>query len=218
MKREKLDLSYLHNLDSKNLADPQRNTPMAKRATFVLFALFLFSFHKYTPYSSDKITDDSILHNIFKLYFFISNQVFGIVHEGGHGVCYILNCPLFMTALNGTIFQILFPASTGYYYYKKGNILAANIGIFFTGFTMHYTAWYISTSHQGAIVPASKSFLGKDGYHDFNYILDTLNILPYDNTIAGIVRFIAYLLMFYAVVRLYLIAFVIGEKQDRKNR
>ncbi|SFV62445.1 hypothetical protein MNB_SV-6-1180 [hydrothermal vent metagenome] len=184
---------------------------MAKRATFVVFAIFLFSFHKYAPYPPKYIVERSTIQSIFDLYYFISNQVFGIVHEGGHGVCYILPCPRFLTAINGTIFQLLFPAGIGYYYYRRDNLLAANIGIFFTGFTMHYTAWYISTSHEGAIVPASKSFLGKDGYHDFHYILDTLGVLPYDGMIAGIVRFISYLLMLYAIGRLYWIAFVAGE-------
>jgi len=218
MRSKKQNLSYLRDLTEEKPVDPQSNTPMAKKAVFVIFALFLFSFHHYAPYPPRYITDKSLIQSIFDLYFFISNQVFGIVHESGHGVCYILPCPQFVTVLNGTLFQLLFPAGIGYYYYRRGNVLAANIGIFFTGFTMHNTAWYISTSHEGAILPANKSFLGVDAYHDFYYILNTLGVLQYDGMIASIVRFVAYALMFYAVGRFYWIAFVAGEPKGGENR
>lgn len=218
MQRKKQDLSYLRDLTDDKPVDEQKNTPMAKKAVFVVFALFLFSFHKYAPYTTAYVTEKSAMQSIFDMYFFVSNQVFGIVHEGGHGICYLFSCPEFVTAINGTIFQLLFPAGIGYYYYRQGNVLAANIGLFFTGFTLHYTAWYISTAHEGAFLPANKSFLGVDGNHDFHYILSTLGVLQYDGMIARIVKSISYALMLYAVGRFYWISFVAGEEKKSKSR
>jgi hypothetical protein len=207
------DLSYLSDLLTKEENSPKGVTPMAKKALFVIFALVLILFPKYTPYTSNPTQDASLLKDIFNFYFFISNQTFGIVHEGGHGVCYLLHCPKFITALNGTVFQILFPLGIGYYYLRAKNLVAWSVGLFFTGFTMHNTAWYISTAHEGPILPAAKSFLGVDAYHDFYYILDTLGILAYDGAVAMAVRIVAYGLMVWSVWRLYALAFFTHDTQ-----
>ena len=178
----------------------------AKRVIFLIFFIFLILFPKYTPYDNIQTDNQSIINLIFNLYFFISNQTLGIVHEGGHGVCYILNCPKFFTALNGTIFQVLFPLGIGYYYKQLSNNIGWYIGIFFTGFSLHYTAWYISTAHKSLFISASQSFLGQDGYHDFNYILSTIGLLNYDNVISIVVKFIAYGLMIFSVYKLFISA------------
>jgi len=210
MKRNRDDFSYLFKKEEEHNGEA---SPLAKKSIFVIFALFLLLFSKYAPYGNPPVHDPSFLQNIFNLYFFVSNQTFGIVHEGGHGICYILPCPQFLTVLNGTIFQIGFPLGVAYYYRRKLNFLAMWIGIYFAGFTMHNTAWYISTAHEGAILPAHKSFLGVDAYHDFYYILNTLGLLNYDGTIAWIVRLIAYGLMLYSVWRLFLLAF--NEEEEK---
>jgi len=181
---------------------------LTKRVTFVIFFLFLFLFSKYTPYGATQLNDNSAIKNIFNLYFFISNQTLGMVHESGHGICYIFNCPKFITALNGTIFQIIFPLGVGYYYKKQFNYIGWYIGLFFTGLSSHYTAWYISTAHKSAFVSASESFLGQDSYHDFNYILNTLGLLSYDNSISILVKMTAYGLMIFSVWKMFTLAFL----------
>ncbi|MBT8347988.1 MAG: hypothetical protein HKP62_00900, partial [Sulfurovum sp.] len=144
---------------------------LAKRVTLVIFVLFLLLFPHYAPWEPSYRQNDSLTQQIFTLYFFVANQTLGIVHESGHGVCYIFPCPEFLTMANGTIFQLLFPGLIGYYYYRKGNLFAALIALFFVGFSLQYTAWYLSTAHEGLILPAHKSFLGVDAIHDFNYML-----------------------------------------------
>lgn len=185
-----------------------------QKVLFVIFFMFLILFSKYTPYDNATSNDGSTMQMIFNLYFFISNQTFGIVHEGGHGVCYLFNCPQFITTLNGTVFQLPFPLGIGYYYKRQLNIIGWYIGLFFTGFTLHYTAWYISTAHQGLHISASQSFLGQEGYHDFNYMLDAMGLLAYDNGISIAVKLIAYGVMIYAVWRMFFLAFL----QTRSNR
>ena len=187
---------------------------LAKRVTLGIFVLFLLLFPHYAPWEPSYQKSDSLLQMVFTLYFFVANQTLGIVHEGGHGVCYILHCPEFITMANGTLFQLLFPALIGYYYYKKGNRFAVYIALFFVGFSLQYTAWYISTAHEGLILPAHKSFLGVDAIHDFNYMLSKIGLLAYESVIAGFARFVAYLIMLISVIGMFFNAF----QNDKKKR
>ena len=177
------------------------------RQKLLLHLFFLLLFMQYSPFVAQYGQKDTLSQAIFQLYFFIINQTLGIVHEAGHGVCYILPCPKFMMVINGTLFQIAFPLGIAYYYKKTKQYFSMLISLFFTGFSLQYTAWYISTAHEGAFVPASESFLGVDGYHDFNYILNVLGLLPYDSVISLFVKVCAYLLMFYAVGKMFIRAF-----------
>jgi hypothetical protein len=210
------DFSYLFEKKEERKSD--EISPLVMKSVFFIFTLFLLVFPHYAPYGNPPVRDPSLLQSIFNLYFFISSQTFGIVHEGGHGVCYILPCPEFLTVINGTIFQIMFPLGIAYYYKKRNNYLVMWIGVYFAGFTMHNTAWYISTAHEGAILPAHKSFLGVDAYHDFHYILNTLGVLEYDGLIASFVRVIAYGLMFVAVWNIYLLAFGSQKSEQKSSR
>jgi hypothetical protein len=191
---------------------------LAKRVTLVIFVVFLLLFPHYAPWEPDYQKSDSVLQMIFTLYFFVANQTLGIVHEGGHGVCYILPCSEFLTMANGTIFQLLFPGLITYYYYKKGNLFAAMIAFFFVGFSLQYTAWYLSTAHEGLILPAHKSFLGVDAIHDFNYMLSVMGLLAYESLIAGLTRFVAYLIMIASVIGMFFGAFPNDKKKVLKRR
>ncbi|MDR0467517.1 MAG: hypothetical protein LBG67_01550, partial [Campylobacteraceae bacterium] len=122
-----------------------------------------------------------------------------------HGVCYLLPfVPEFLTALMGTVFQIGTPLLMAFYYKRRDNIFGFYAGLFFVGFATIYTAWYISTANEGLFLPASKSFLGIDGKHDFNYILDTLGVLRFNSFISWIVKIIAHFLMIYACFKMFL--------------
>ena len=191
---------------------------VAKRVTLGIFVLFLLLFPHYAPWEPSYTQSDTLIQKIFTLYFFVANQTLGIVHEGGHGVCYILPCPEFFTMANGTIFQLLFPGLIAYYYYRKGNVFAAMIALFFVGFSLQYTAWYLSTAHEGLILPAHKSFLGVDAIHDFNYMLSTMGLLAYESLIAGITRFIAYMIMLAAVIGMFFKAFPNKDKSRKIKR
>jgi len=184
-----------------------KTTPLAKKATALIFLLFLFLYSQYAPWSGVNSGAHSWLQQIFTLYFFIANQTLGIVHEAGHGICYILHCPEFITAANGTAFQLLFPALIGYYYKRRGQLFGALIGLFFLGFSLQYTAWYISTSQEGLYISAAKSFLGVDGYHDFNFLLTKMHLLDYHSLISGFTKFIATVIMMVATFWMLLDAF-----------
>ena len=206
MKKNKF--SHLFPKDIKEKAKHEYlPTKNAKKVVLVLFTLFLFLYIEYKPYANTSHHITSITEYLFTIYQFIINQTLGIVHEGGHGVCYILPCPQFVMVLNGTLFQWLFPLGIAYYYKRRGNQIVFYIGLFILGISMDYTAWYMSTAHEGLHLPAHKSFLGVDALHDFNYIFSTLGVLAYESLISGVTRVIAYLLMIGSVIAMFFEAF-----------
>jgi hypothetical protein len=185
----------------------------ARKTLAVIFVISLFLFIKYRPYDQSSLIATSTYQQIFFLYFFITNQTLGIIHEAGHGVCYILPCPEFFMVLNGTLFQLFLPLGIGYYYKRRKLIFPWLIALFFTGLSLQYTAWYISTAQQGAYISAANSFLGVDAIHDFNYILSHLHILKYNSQIAFILKLFSYLLMIFVVIKMVFIAFVFDSKR-----
>ncbi len=201
-----------NNGDEEDNESSSPSRTVAKKVTLGLFVVFLLLFPHYAPWEPSYVQSDTLTQKIFTLYFFIANQTLGIVHEAGHGICYILHCPEFITMANGTIFQLLFPWLIAYYYYRKGNLFAAMIAFFFFGFSLQYTAWYLSTAHEGRILPAHKSFLGVDAIHDFNYMLSVMGLLAYKSLIAGLTRFVGYLIMLAAVIGMFFDAFPNNKK------
>jgi hypothetical protein len=199
--------SFSHLFPEKKAAKDLLPSKNVKRMVLLLFIFFLFLYIEYKPYSNTPHHISSITEYLFSIYQFIINQTLGIVHEGGHGICYILPCPQFMMVMMGTLFQWLFPLGIAYYYKRRGNLTAFYIGLFILGISMDYTAWYMSTAHEGALLPAHKSFLGVDALHDFHYIFSTLGVLAYDSLISGITRTIGYLLMISSVIGMFFDAF-----------
>ncbi|MBN2824367.1 MAG: hypothetical protein JXQ76_03505, partial [Campylobacterales bacterium] len=78
MKNNRKDFSYLFKKDEEESVDNGISN-WASKTVFILFALFLVLFAKYAPYGNPPTDNPSLLQNIFNLYFFISNQTFGIV-------------------------------------------------------------------------------------------------------------------------------------------
>ncbi len=185
------------------------NSILAKKVLFFVLLAFFIGLITFKPYENNFDVNQSTFSFLFYLYFFVINQTLGIVHEGGHGICYMIACPEFFSILNGTLFQLAFPFGVGFYYLKKGNKILWFTGLFFLGISLKYTAWYISTSRQtGLIVSAQNSFLGVDGYHDFYYMLDKIGLLNYDTIIGGLVELISILLLLYSLFMIFLRAFM----------
>jgi len=182
-----------------------------KRTITAILLLFFVLFPHCSSYLGHSGIIDRWYKFVFYIIHFIANQTLGIVHEAGHGVCYLIPCPEVLTAAMGTVFQWLFPAGIAWYYWKKKEYFGAFIALFFLGFSMQYTAWYMHSAHEGHFVPASKSFLGVDGYHDFNTIFSYLHLLNYDWLVSGIVRLIAYIIMLISLIAMMYKAFSTQE-------
>jgi hypothetical protein len=151
---------------------------------------------------------------LFVLYQFAINQTIGIVHEAGHGICYLLPCPTFVMILNGTLFQWFFPLGVAYYYKRRGNRMAYLAGLFIFGISLDYSAWYMSTAPQSAIVPAAKSFLGMGGLHDFHYMFKTLGVLGYASLISGVTKAVSVTIMIGSTIGMFLDAYANSNKKN----
>lgn len=132
-----------------------------------------------------------------------------IVHESGHGVCYIFHCPQFFSALNGTIFQLALPLFFIYYYFKRENSVLVGLGFIWLAQNLIYVAWYMSYSQTPNLYPF---FLGGDAIHDFWYIFSQLGVLEYDWLISGFVRVVAVIMLLSAYFYLVFIAFMKSSK------
>ena len=209
---------FTHLFPSNHASDQNTPTPTAKRVLFWSVLVFFLLYLKYRPYEQPAHIISGLFEYIFTLYYFVINQTIGIVHEAGHGVCYLLPCPTFVMVLNGTLFQWLFPLGTAWYYKKHNNMTGWWLGLFVLGISMDYTAWYISTALESAYVPAAKSFLGIDGLHDFHYILKTLGLLAYSGAIAMAVKLLSLIVMFRSVLGLFGIAYERDKTELRRRR
>ncbi len=133
-----------------------------------------------------------------------------IVHESGHGICYILNCPQFIMALNGTLFQLLLPLIFMAYYYRREQKLLVGLGGIWLAQNLVYVSWYMSYSQTPNRYPF---FLGGNAIHDFWYIFSELGVLEYDWLISGFVRVVAVLLLMLSYMYLLYIAFLKNEQR-----
>ena len=122
----------------------QETSHATRKVVFAFLAIFYILFLTYEPYSyANKHIEIGSLEYLFFLFFWIFNQILSMVHEAGHGICYILPfCPDIVTSSMGTIFQIGLPSLIAIYYKKRDNVLGYYIALFFVGFTTTYTAWY----------------------------------------------------------------------------
>ncbi len=191
-------------------------TPAVRKSVMAILLFFFLLFPHYSSFVASDETfraGNSLLSYAFTLIHFVATQALGIVHEAGHGICYLFPCPQGITAAMGTVFQWLFPAGIAWYFWHRGGRFAAAVALFFLGFSMQYTAWYISTAHEGLFLPASRSFLGVDGYHDFNYLFSLAGWVRHDGMISGIVRFLAYTIMLMALIGMILESFLSVPKR-----
>ena len=181
----------------------------------IAFVFFIYIFIMYLVNSPYKLGEENRyqLSGLYHWFIFIANQTLGIVHEAGHGVCYITISNQFITAAMGTIFQIAAPYLFYHYYKKRTKVFLANIGLFFVGISMQYSAWYMSTAEETKIIPASKSFLGQEGYHDFHVIFDTIGILPLSYGLGITVMILAYIIMLKSIFNMYNVSFSKGQSQ-----
>jgi len=148
------------------------------------------------------------LHNLF-------TSANLIVHESGHGVCYLLSCPQFITSLNGTLFQLALPIIVIFYYRKRFNTLGVGLGFMWLAQNLIYVAWYMSYAQTPNKYPF---FLGGAATHDFWYMFSQLGVLEYDWLIAGLVRVIAVLMLLSSYFYLLYSAYFSNTKPIRKGK
>ncbi len=190
---------------------------LAVRIGLLLLMPYIIWLSKYSDTYVSSIHGKSIQFNFDGVMLSFHNLINGanmIVHEAGHGVCYLLSCPQFFTALNGTLFQLALPLIFIYYYYKRGNKLLSGLGSLWLAQNLIYVSWYMSYAQTPNLYPF---FLGGSAIHDFWYIFSQLGVLEYDSLISGFVRVIAVILLLGTYIYLLYISFLKNSRRSKRK-
>ena len=189
---------------------------LAVKVGLLLLMPYVFWLSKYSDSYVETVHNKPIHFNLDGVLLSFHNLINGanmIVHEAGHGVCYILSCPPFMTFLNGTLFQLLLPVIFVWYYKKHKQVLGVGLGLMWLAQNLIYVAWYMSYAQTPNKYPF---FLGGAATHDFWYMFSHLGVLEYDWLIAGIVRAVAVVLLLGSYMYLLYITFLKNNKPAKK--
>jgi len=186
---------------------PTRPSDLGVRIGLLLLMPYIFWLSKYNESYVASIHRKAIHFNFDGVMLSFHNLINGanmIVHEAGHGICYLLPCPQFLTSLNGTLFQLALPIIFIYYYYRRDNNILAGLGSIWLAQNLVYVSWYMSYSQTPNLYPF---FLGGSAIHDFWYIFSQLGVLEYDWLISGFVRSVAVILLLGSYIYLLYISF-----------
>lgn len=105
-----------------------------------------------------------------------------VIHEAGH----LIFSPFgeFMMIAGGSFFQVIMPALfVGYFSYNSKYYSAALV-LFWVGESILNVSVYAGDS----LALQLPLLGGQDSFHDWNYLLSTLNLLPATAKIAGAIR------------------------------
>jgi hypothetical protein len=105
-----------------------------------------------------------------------------VIHEAGH----LIFSPFgeFMMIAGGSLFQVIMPALfVGYFWYNRKYYSAALV-LFWVGQSILNVSVYAGDS----LALQLPLLGGQDSVHDWNYLLNSLNLLPATAKIAGAIR------------------------------
>jgi hypothetical protein len=114
------------------------------------------------------------------------------IHETGH----IVFSPFgeFVTALGGTLFQLIVPAVFVGYFLRRRDRFAASVALWWVAENLWNIAVYVADAQ------AQELPLVGGGEHDWAFILAELDVLQQDARIAAMVRFAGTVLFVIAIV------------------
>jgi hypothetical protein len=100
-----------------------------------------------------------------------------LIHEGGHGIFRIFGS--FIYTLGGSLMQILMGLLFIYYFYSNNKKLGVQISFVYLGENL------LNISKYAADAQAQRLPLlgGNKVYHDWNFLLNKMNILEYDQAV-----------------------------------
>ncbi len=142
----------------------------------------------------------------YGLYYIVTPDHYGLVdsldlaiHETGH----LVFSPFgeFITALGGTLLQLIFPCAFVWYFQRRGDRYGAGVGLWW----LAQSCWNVATYVMDA--QAQELPLVGGGEHDWTYLLGELGWLEKDQQVgfairlAGIILFIVAMLRCFAAAR-----------------
>jgi len=214
---EKMSVDEMLDFSEKKSKRVDKATDLGTRIGILLLFPYVIWLSKYSATYVASIHNRPISFNFDGMMLMFHNLLMNgnmIVHESGHGICYLLPCPQFLTALNGTLFQLALPLIFIYYYYKRHNDLAVSLGFIWLAQNLVYVAWYMSYAQTPNLYPF---FLGGSATHDFWYLFSQLGLLEYDWLISGFVRFMAVVILLGAYLNLLYISFLKNRPKRGKR-
>ena len=107
-----------------------------------------------------------------------------VIHEAGHIIFSALG--EFLMIAGGSLFQIIMPAIfVGYFWYQRSFYSAALV-LFWVGESILSVSVYAGDS----LALQLPLLGGQDSLHDWNYLLSSIDLLQYTNTIANLIRLV----------------------------
>src|SRR5919106_2173818 len=103
-----------------------------------------------------------------------------IFHEAGHII--LLPFGEFLHYLGGSLMQVLIPALCAVHFWRRRQRAPSAVTIFWTGQSLTNVAIYVADARRMEL-----PLIGGD--HDWNYLLNDLNLLNRDESIGGFVFF-----------------------------
>lgn len=113
------------------------------------------------------------------------------IHEAGHPLVGILSNRL--SVYGGTIFQLAFPVAVAVHFHRRGHAAGAAAGMVWLGENLLNVARYMADARRQELP------LVGGGDHDWTEIFSRWHLLNFDTRVAGLTRFLAVLLMAWAV-------------------
>ncbi|HAE36383.1 MAG: hypothetical protein UR85_C0001G0022 [Candidatus Nomurabacteria bacterium GW2011_GWF2_35_66] len=117
-----------------------------------------------------------------------------IFHEAGHVVFGFFG--EFIKILGGTLMQIIIPSVFSLYFYRKEDYFSASLLLFWLSQNFFNISVYA-----GDAIKMELPLLGGDSvYHDWNYILSSLNILRFTDQVASFMYIIGWIILIFAII------------------
>jgi hypothetical protein len=135
----------------------------------LVFAAILGAYSAFLIFSPDAVMS-SWLHGVSL-----------VIHEAGHYFIFAW-APPFLNILAGSLTQCVFPLLFMFSFWRTGQQFAVFATLFWFGYNLLDTAVYVADA-QAMQLPLLG---GENVIHDWNYLLNALNLLPADGFIAGI--------------------------------
>lgn len=103
-----------------------------------------------------------------------------VIHEAGH--VFFMFFGKFIYTLGGTLMQIILPSLIVWYFWKNNYRTGSQVGLLWLGQNFINISVYAADASAQALPLLG----GNKVYHDWNYILGTLNILSYSSEVGYI--------------------------------
>jgi len=121
-------------------------------------------------------------------FIFILDHLNLLFHEGGHGVFSFFGT--FIYTLGGTLMQILIPSLFIFYFYTNNQRVGIQISLIYLAENLMNISVYVSDARTQRL-----PLIGKGTYHDWTYLLSSINLLKYDQFIGSVFYFSAILII-----------------------